>query len=194
MTFSVGVVTTDAIKVIDKVKAGMSATGARAVLKAANYAGGLIAEFAASRFKDSSGELPRSFLPARLLDVGSGDIAAGSLSDLPHARVQDEGSGYLPGGVVSPRAGRNLAIPLTAKARNMWPRDWPQKDLFVSRSKLGNLLLRESNGGRPQYLLRESVTIIGTNYISDANKEATPNVPKIIDAEMQANIDQAEAS
>lgn len=57
------------------------------------------------------------------------------------------GSAGLPGGAVTPRTGKYLAIPLTRAARDAGtPREFP--GLAVRRARSGNLLLGVNEGGR----------------------------------------------
>ncbi len=42
------------------------------------------------------------------------DLTLEIFTDVPYARLQEEGSAYLPGGVIRPREAQNLAIPLPA--------------------------------------------------------------------------------
>lgn len=39
------------------------------------------------------------------------------------------------GGIIRPKNGRMLAIPLTDAARRKWPREWPRDELFIIRRK-----------------------------------------------------------
>lgn len=180
MTFSVKV-ESNVAKVLSDVEDGIDPTAARAVLKAATFAGGVIATKGMALFQDTKGSLPRSFLPARYV-TSEGGIAAGALSDLPHADIQNKG------GVIKGK-GKKLAIPLTAAAKHKWPRDWG-KDLFVAKSKKGNVLLFDKATGTPQYALKDSVTIPGTGYIDEAVPEAQEVATQILDEELQGMINR----
>lgn len=42
------------------------------------------------------------------------------------------------GGIIRPKNGRMLAIPLTDEARKRWPREWPADELFIIRRRNGD--------------------------------------------------------
>lgn len=176
----------DLAAMLKRIGADIHPTLVRGLLKAANYAGGAIAETIGEKFPHTGGEFPNSFLPARILVDKADEITAGALSDRVYARIQDEG------GTITPKKRKNLAIPLNRSARPRWPRDWPKGELTLIRSKRGNMLLvsRSPNGKsiHPEYLLRPSVTIKGRGYIAAAKKKAEPVVQQLIDDELQAMI------
>jgi hypothetical protein len=153
----------------------IDAAFAKAVLRAASFAGGEIRRLVESTFPGSKGNLARSFLPATFVQAKEGVIAAGAVSDEPHADIQDRG------GTIYPRTVKMLAIPLTPYAEKRWPRDWPRDDLTIIRSKRGNLLLMDIRSKKlvPQYVLKDSVTIKGKQYISRAERAARPEVEAI---------------
>jgi hypothetical protein len=109
-----------------------------------------------------------------------GGIAAMILSDIVYAGIQDTG------GTVYPRNGRALAIPLTQKARNRWPRDWARGDLHLIKSKSGAMLLVSVSGRgarahmEPQYKLVSSVTIRETHYTRTAAEQSRAEVVRIL--------------
>jgi hypothetical protein len=182
-------VTSDVDEFVDELNVTMSPALAKGLLKAANFAGGAIAERVNAIFSGGTGNLARSFLPARFVSVG-GKIGAGAFSDLPYAEIQNRG------GTITPATKDYLAIPLSSEAKNRWPRDWPVGDLFAFRSKRGNLLLAERRTGtdlRIHYLLRKSVDIPATNYLEQAMQEAEPTIVEIVDEAVQAAIDEAES-
>lgn len=154
----------------------------KAALKAANYAGGAIAEEVYSRH-GGSGNLARSFLPATFIDTDEG-VGAAAVSDLVYAGIQNRG-----GTVTSSRPGGMLAVPLTAWAKKRWPRD-VGGELFLIKSKRGNLLLMNKLG--PQYVLKRSVTLTGSGYIDAAAENSKARVAEIIDEANQQIIDEAE--
>lgn len=137
---------------------------AKEVLRLANVAGGHIAELAYARLiKHGTGTLAKSFLPARFVESSKG-VAAGALSDLPYAQVQNDTQTTITG-----KNGK-LAIPLTPEASKLWPRDWPSKDLTLIVGDGGKAVLATKQGDKlkAQYALVSSVVIKGTHYIDDA--------------------------
>jgi len=135
---------------------------ARECMRLANIAGGEIANYAMTYFPNGTGELARSFLPAKFVQSSEG-IAAGALSDLDRARILNDG------GTITPKTVSKLAIPLTKQAEKLWPRDWPRKDLTLIVGN-GKAVLCSKQGDRlkAQYALVSSVTIRGRHYIDHA--------------------------
>jgi hypothetical protein len=103
--------------------------------------------------------------------VSAGQIRMGAFSDLVYARIQDRG------GVIRPKTRKALSIPMTAKAKNRWPRDWPHGHLFRPK---GKDWLGEAKGSSVvvHYLLRKQVEITGKRYIDAASKRAVPKITK----------------
>lgn len=159
---------------------------ARGALKAANYAGGKIAEEAYARM-GGKGTLARSFLPARFIDRADG-VAAGALSSLVYAGIQDQG------GTIHAK-NKMLSIPLSNRAEKRWPRDWGD-ELFFVKTKAGKALLAERVGrGKSakllvHYVLKRSVDISPKGYIGAALDSASDGIHEILDeaiAERTAN-------
>lgn len=177
-------------EVTAEIKAKLPAETARALLSAANMAGGMIAQEVTAEFAGGKGNLARSFLPARLVKTEHG-IGAAALSDLPYAGIQNRG------GEVTPRKpGGYLAIPLS-RGESRWPRDWASGDLFPwMNKKTGNLFLARTNGKKLdlQYLLRKSVTIDPTRYIERAADRSRVPAAGILDDGIQIAIVDAERS
>lgn len=95
------------------------------------------------------------------------------------ARVQDEGSGYLPGGEIRPRYARYLAIPLApAKASGMNKTPWHLHP--KSETKLWRMKSRDGYvvtlGGVAYFLLVRSVVLKGTRYLMDAFTEGAADM------------------
>lgn len=175
---------------------GESATpsAARAVLRAANHMGGEIARVVVEKFPGGTGQLAGSFMPAAFVESTRG-VAAGALSDLPHARVLDSGE---PDPIVSSRGPEKmLAIPLSGVAKTKWPRDWAKDDLTLIKSKNDNLILAgiEGSGEKakitPHYLLLAEVSIKGRHYVDEATKRGRPRVNEILNEELQTGLDEA---
>jgi len=159
----------------------------RAVLKAANYAGGEIARTVIDEFPRGTGELARSFLPAKFVDA-SDELAAGALSDLVYADILDRG------GTVKPKTAKALAIPISPQAKKRWPRDWPDGVLTLIVSKRGTPLLIEAKASRTilHYVLKQSVTIAPRHYVDAAAKRAEPQVHKILGESVKAALSQVQ--
>lgn len=182
-------VTSDIDEFVDNLDSEMTPNLAKGLLKAATFAGGAIAEQVNEMFESGSGELARSFLPARFVKTKSGELGAGAVSDVPYARIQDEG------GTITPSKMTYLSIPVSSEAKNRWPRDWPAEKLFAFRSKNGNLLLAErTTRGKPtiHYVLKKSIEVTGKGYLEKAMAKAEPTITKIVDEAVQKAIDEAD--
>ena len=174
---------------MDKLGDEMNPKIAKLLLKAADFAGREIATTAMATFKDPTGALARSFLPARFVQSSEG-IAAAAVSDLPYAEIQDVG------GVITPKNADHLAIPLTSVAKKQNPREWPAKRLFfleIKRTRNKFLAERVGSKLRFHYLLRERVRIPATNYLSKAMEAAEPEINDIIEQGVQQLINETEA-
>lgn len=120
-------------------------------------------------------ELARSYREEA--SVSDDNIRMGAFSDLVYARIQDRG------GTITPKR-KYLSIPVTAKAKNRWPRDWPRKGpeaLF--RPKGTNWLGTSTGKGKNskfklQYVLVTQTTITGKRYIDAASKRAVPKITR----------------
>lgn len=159
---------------------------ARGLLTAAQYAGGVLAETVTLTFQAGTAALARSFpLGVGFVDTPRG-VAAGALSDLEYAAIQDDG------GIIEPKTAKMLAVPLTPAAKKLWPRQWPQEALSLVKMPSGNLLLIPK-GGVPRdalYVLKEQVTIKGRGYVEKARKKAEPEVQKIVDEAIAEAMDK----
>lgn len=169
---------------------------AKGVLRAANHAGGIITETVMATFTSGRGNLARSFVPARFIEKSDKKVSAGALSDLPQAHILDKG------GTIRPRTAGALAIPLSGRAKNLWPRDWPQDKLqLIKNKKTGKALLAEVTGTGSSkkttwhYVLKDEVSIRGRGYIDEAQRKAEEPVGKIMaevmDEAAQEGLDDA---
>ncbi len=175
----------DAGLIIDEMREEFEPAMARAVFGAAHFAGGKLAEVSMAVFPKSTGRLGSSFMPPKFIATGK-NVAAGALSTLPHADILDRG------GTIKPRTVKMLAIPLSKKAKKLWPREWPKGELVRITSKKGNVLLvtPKGKGGMDlHYLLKKSVDITGRGYIERAREEAEPDVAEIVAEEMEVTFD-----
>lgn len=141
------------------------------MLQAALHVEGTVREVIMRTFtKNPTGNMARSF-KARILKDSGDEVAAGVYSELIYAKIQDQG------GTITPRTRRNLAIPLNAAASKRWPREWGGKlRLAIMRGK--KFLIDDT--GKPQYILKEAVTIRGRRYLNTSVKEAMPGVRKFL--------------
>lgn len=89
-----------------------------------------------------------------------------------YAKVQDEGSGYLPGGVIRPRRAKYLAIPMPigrGTAGPQSPRDLPEGEVqWVPRQGGGFFVIY---GGELLFVLVPEVRLQPTHYAKDAFDE-----------------------
>lgn len=140
------------------------------VFKAATLAGGMVARVL-QRTQGGSGELARSFLPATWIKTKGPIISAGALSSLPYAGIQDRG------GTIRAK-NRLLAVPITRKAKTMWPRDWPRDELaYVQSVKSRKPLLIDAKQqfGKKMivhYVLKRFNKIKGKRYLAKAQKQS----------------------
>lgn len=148
---------------------------ARGVLRAANIAGGIIARNVIKLLPGGTGQLARSFLPARFIG-GKDSLTAAAQSDLEYAAIHDDG-----GTIRSSRPSGVLAIPVSARAKGSWPRDWARDSLaLIPSKKPGKALLidTQTEGLMVHYVLQESVKIDGTRYIKKSEADALPDIDK----------------
>ena len=112
-------------------------------------------------------------------------------STAPYALIQELG------GVINAAQGKFLAVPLPAvqDAKGSVTRSFSSfmsdRDTFIQTSKNGNRLLFRNLGGTllPLFVLKQSVTIPGTGFASDAVERAQPmlrpRVGKFVDEELR---------
>ena len=163
------------------------------VLKAAQIAAGHIRKTVPKK----KGGLARSFRATLL--KSKDDIRAGAISDLIYADVQDRGTHGALGGPIRPRTVKFLSIPLSDRAKRMaglWPRN-DSLPLFCFKGKSGKLFLANANSepGKKdflQYLLVESVTIKGSNYLERAQEMASKEIIEVVGKSVQSAIDRSE--
>ena len=91
-----------------------------------------------------------------------------------YAKVQEKGSGYLPGGVIRPKTKKYLTVPIgktKGRAANF-------PNAFIIKSKKGNLLIVERSGSgiKPLFVLRKSVKIPPTKWLSIPFDQMTPKL------------------
>ena len=122
--------------------------------------------------KRSTGTLANSWQATFVRD-SEGDYSAGAYSDLPYASIHETG------GRIRPNKAKNLAIPLTDKARNIGsPRNFPNLQ-YVSYNGISPRLI-EMPSFTAQYALRRWVDIPATGYITKARKAATKDVVEVM--------------
>lgn len=126
---------------------------------------------APSRLSSKTGALARSFVPVLRSQSGEA-VEIGVYSPLPYARIQDTG------GTIKARNRRFLAVPLTAAARRVPPREFPGGLVALIRGN-GGVLVPRGPGGRsqgPQYALTPSVVLPGHSYLAQAAQTGLPKV------------------
>ncbi len=136
----------------------------------------LNAEFPRSR------QLKQSFTVKRELTGGGTKIEGRVTSDVVYAKVQDVGTGYLPGGVIRPKPPRkNLAIPLddSLKRAGIWPRHYRRPLGFVPGRK-GRPVLVDEMTGVPLYVLVPFTRIKGKKYLMKAGRRFQPKVRRLL--------------
>lgn len=159
-----------------------------ALLRCAQHAEGEIKRTVGKTFEPGTGDLRRSFKAQMIQETGD-ELSAGAFSDLIYARVQNEGSGFLPGGVIKSNRGpgKNLAIPVEGEFSK--PAPWPSsfgKDAFEflpskKPGVTGVLVERLSKGnlGKVKYILKPEVKIKPTYYIEEAQEKSSKEWPRI---------------
>lgn len=156
--------------IVDRIARGVSGESANAVMRAAVIAAGELRRTSRDLNKtgQAKGGLSRSFRET-FVAAGEDEISAGAYSDLVYADIQDRG------GVIRPRRGKMLAIPLKGAGvpRGKWPRDYPKGALFRVGSALAT---RAGSRGKLKFLfaLKSSVRIPPTNYIAKAEESLGP--------------------
>ncbi len=150
----------------------------RAALKAAEHAAGQIRREVASWTSRTStrktGALARSFVGV-LVKSGAEGIRAEAKSSLPYARIHDQG------GIIRPKGGKYLTIPITPAARRRRARDFPGLVFIHKKPHLPVLALVSKGVVRPQYILRTSVRITAKHYIQKATDTSREACRKIIE-------------
>ena len=130
---------------------------------------------AAEAPRDTS-QLARSFLAnVGFVERSDETVTTRTHSPLPYARIQDQG------GTIKPKTAKMLAIPFTAKARARWPRDWARDKLALIEVR-GKKFLIERVGEKAifHYILKESVTLEGKQYIAKAKRKAAPEIDRLV--------------
>ena len=135
-------------------------------------------------FKRPSGQLARSIQSKLVVRgttissvVGSG-VRTGDR--LPYANIQEKG------GTIRAKNSKWLTIPLSGaktasgRAKKASARDF--SDTFVDKSESGNLIIFQEKGDKiiPLFLLRKSVKVPGTKYMSRTLSSHTVRIGKIL--------------
>lgn len=133
------------------------------------------------RLRSSIGTLVMQSQDGLVGQIGSG-VRIGER--MPYANIHETG------GVIKPKKGRYLAIPLKAALTDSGSqlrggafsaRDFT--DTFFMTSRKGNRLImqRQAKGAVPLFVLKESVTIPARRYMSKATEQLNIEVEKLID-------------
>lgn len=144
---------------VDRIAAEMREAGARNALLRVGHPG-LAASVSARGFNAAG---------AWFVTLEAGDARDPAVKAM--ARVQDEGSGYLPGGRITPRYAKFLAIPTqAAKAAGFGNTPWhlhPRRDVRWIPRRAGEGFVLILNGIH-MYTLVRSVILRPTWYLRDA--------------------------
>lgn len=156
-------------KVADSVPEAME----KGVLEAGMITLAAVKDQIRKRFRPGTGNLSRSYNFNWTSKKGK-KIGGEVSSDLAYAAIQNDG------GIIRPRTRQNLAIPISGKAKRIWPREWPKGQLFAIRSRRGSLLLVERIRDRivPHYVLKPSVRLTGKRYLEHAAAVASDAIVK----------------
>jgi len=162
-------------------------------LRCAQHLEGEVRRTIRSVFKPGTGNLSRSFKTVFLVDTED-EVSIGVLSDLVYARVQNEGSKYLPGGVIRSSRGPNkmLAIPMEGRGIPLgkWPRDFAKGELHFGIAKgIGSVLLNSSD--QIMFKLRRKVKIKGKQYLKKALTKSKPEWPRVLNERLEELIEEA---
>lgn len=167
---------------LDAVKRRMQTAVEGGVFEAAQHVEGEIRSEVTRTFpRGRTGNLRGSFLAQWVRRGDTREVTAGAFSDLVYARIQDGG------GLITPKTGRHLAIPLKKLPVGKWPRHFPRGELFMITSRAGNKLLMRRvsrNKIEPMFLLKRSVMLRGNtpqrHYLDRAKRNAEPGVETIL--------------
>jgi len=132
-----------------------------------------------------TGALARSFRPGVMQRGGA--IEMGVYSDLPYARIHETG------GVITPKNGKYLTIPISPTARLKAAREWTNLK-FVHHPPHNPVLATTTKGGKvikPHYILVKSVKITPKKYITKASRRSALMVSELLKRPIQIAIDGA---
>lgn len=177
----------DAVKGFwDRAAEGVQSHLGQTLLQAAEYLAGEIRSVVMATFSGRTGGLARSWR-SRFLGVNGRIAGAEAYSDLIYAGIQDTG------GTIHPRTVSKLAIPLKDLPVGKWPRHFG-KELTLIKSKKGNAILAKvkKNGQiEPYFVLKDSATIKGRQYVDKAIDQAMPEIESIMLEGINKDIDKA---
>lgn len=195
---------------------------AKVLLRAANFAGSKIIEVADMTFKNPTGALGRSFLPPRFVQVKGKGIAAAAVSDLPYASIHETGEPTIVprryNHLAIPLTSEARSMPardwpegvlsLLVNKRNgnlFLVEKLGKKNKVVSKRTVQALSSRKPRKRRSppkkkktkndikfHYLLRKSVRIPKTGYITKAAQQSEDEILKIVSEGLQQIIDKAD--
>lgn len=148
---------------------------AQTLLRAAHIAAKALAKHAP---KDTSA-LARSFLAnVGFVQNSARSVVTRAFSPLVYAHIQDQG------GTIYPKTAKALAVPLSAQAKTRWPRDWPAGQLTLIATNGKALLIEKLTRDRFKlhYVLKDQVTIEGSDYVKKARREAKPQIDEFVES------------
>ena len=121
-----------------------------------------------------------------VVETSGGEYTVGVFSDLPYARIHEEG------GTIAPKNGQALAIPLNPmRTEGQWPSDMGDQIKLGPLSKGGNRLLVDADSGEPLFVLVSQVTINPTGYIEAARQRALPQVRQMFGSKIADLVNEA---
>ena len=162
---------------------------AAATLKCAQYAEGQMRRLTRNTFKPGTGNLSKSF-GSTFVRKDEEEISAIAFNSAKYARVQNEGSFYLPGGVIrsSRGPGKMLAYPLERRTDMLNAREVPNLRIALGKNanppmpRLGLVLVNSTN--KIVFNLARKVRIKATNFVEKAADKSQPEFPRIFDEEL----------
>lgn len=159
----------------------------RGVFRAAVLATGILAEKTRELFNPGTGDLSRSFQSAPMKTQKRGVFSAEAFSELSYAGIQDRG------GRITPKSGKNLAIPLgRSMPRGTWPRNFSGELQWIPSKNprfTGFLVQNVRSVGRPgarktifdlKFGLKRFVDLRGRDYTGKALPEIASEAAEIL--------------
>jgi hypothetical protein len=133
-----------------------------------------------------SGALARSF-QTKLVKTEGGNVEVGVYSSLPYARIHERG------GVIRPKNGKFLTIPISPQAQRTTARRFPEPLFYLHRPPAHPVLAEQLGGDRVQahYILRTSVRIAAKGYLTKAADKSLPVAQEIVRRALQETFTEA---
>lgn len=128
-----------------------------------------------------TGALARSWVRDPVVNRGNA-VSVKVRSPLVYAKIQHYG------GTILPRTVTRLAIPLLDHLRKqgLWPRDFEPGKFYATSPPGRNGALIDRETGQPWYLLRTSVTLPGTRYVTKGAADARRYIREVVRAAIRS--------